>query len=84
MFSFDVSSVFVSRIEIIILILLFAIICAGFYLVGEIFSESIEKTPLSKRLALMDIFFCPAILDVPFRYCLVMQHFVASYYTRFY
>ncbi|CAG8472505.1 4844_t:CDS:2 [Gigaspora margarita] len=54
-----------SLIELIILILLFAITCAGFYFVGEIFSDSIQKTPLSERLAFVGIFFTPAMLDVP-------------------
>ncbi|CAG8813406.1 187_t:CDS:2, partial [Gigaspora margarita] len=52
-------------IELILLILLFAITCAGFYFVGEIFSDSIQKTPLSERLAFVGIFFTPAMLDVP-------------------
>ncbi|KAF0474743.1 calcium/proton exchanger [Gigaspora margarita] len=52
-------------IELIILILLFAITCAGFYFVGEIFSDSLQKTPLSERLAFVGIFFTPAMLDVP-------------------
>ncbi|CAG8507034.1 hypothetical protein C2G38_2222683 [Gigaspora rosea] len=54
-----------SSIELIILIILFAITCAGFYFVGEIFSESLQKTPLYERLAFVGIFFTPAMLDVP-------------------